>query len=261
MKISEIINRIEEDFPISSAMGFDNSGANVISFDDELKGILVCLDVTIDAIEFANENYINLIISHHPLIFHDIKNLNDDPVSKRVKLLNKYSINSYSCHTNYDVNIENGMGINLLKVMLKNVEYTLNGYVESFNIDNKKFAIGNIISLRSITPFESVVNIIKNNLELNDNKISYYNFCNDIKNIIVIPGSGSGDIDIVIKNKPDLLITSDLKHNNILDLREVGISYINATHYGLEKVFINSFSSYLISLYNDLNVLTFNINL
>ena len=261
MKISEIINRIEEDFPISSAMGFDNSGANVISFDDELKGILACLDVTIDAIEFANENEINLIISHHPLIFHDIKNLNDDPVSKRVKLLNKYSINSYSCHTNYDVNIENGMGVNLLNLMFENIDYNLNGYIESFNVDNKKFALGNIVSLKNTTTFDSILNIVKNNLELDDSKISYYNFNNNIKNIIVIPGSGSGDIDLVIKNKPDLLITSDLKHNNILDLREVHISYINATHYGLEKVFINSFSSYLINIFKNIKVLTYNIKL
>ena len=261
LKIREIINKIEEDFPINSSMGFDNSGSNVISFDDELKGVLVCLDVTIDAIEYAKKNNINLIVSHHPLIFNDIKNLNDDPVSKRVKLLNKYDINAYSCHTNYDVNIENGMGANLLKMLFKGVDFVSNAYIESFSVDNIKYALGDIISLKNNMSFDSVLGLVKKNLELDDKKIAYYNFNNDIKDIIVIPGSGSGDIEAVIKNKPDLLITSDLKHNHILDLREENISFINATHYGLEKVFVNSFSSYIKELFKDLNVLTFNINL
>ena len=180
MNIREIINKIEEDFPKDSAMSFDNSGANVISLDSDVNTIVVCLDVTIDAIEFAKKNDANLIITHHPMIFNEIKNIGDDPVSKRVKLLNKYEINAYSCHTNYDVNIENGMGKNLLKVLFNGFEYEFIDNLETYIINNKKYAIGEIINLKKTEIFDSVFDRIKTNLNLDDNKISYYNFNNEI---------------------------------------------------------------------------------
>ena len=259
--IRELINKIEYDYPINSSMSYDNSGANIICFDNEISGILVCLDVTFDAVNYAKENNINLIISHHPIIFNEIRNINDDPVSKRIKLLNKFDISAYSCHTNYDVNIDNGMGGNLIKLLFSNKEIVSHEFLDSFDIENKQYAIGDIITLKDKIEFNDIVSLIKNKLELEDNKISYYNFNNFVKKIVIIPGSGSGDIDLVIKSKPDLLITSDLKHNNIIDLREENISFINATHYGLEKIFIESFYNYLINKFNCFKILKFYINL
>lgn len=261
MLVKDLINKIEEDFPISSSMSYDNSGANVINFDSEIKGVLVCLDVTIDAINFAKENNANLIISHHPIIFNEIKSINDDPISKRIKMLNKYDISAYSCHTNFDVNIENGMGSNLLKLLFDDKDIISHEYLESFNIDSRQYAIGDIITLKDSNTLQNIVELIKNILNLDDSKISYYDFNKNVKKIVVIPGSGSGDIELVVKAKPDLLITSDLKHNNIIDLMDENISYINATHYGLEKVFIESFSNYLGSKFNNLNIYKHYINL
>lgn len=52
----------------------------------------------------------------------------------------------------------------------------------------------------------------------------------------------------MISEGADCLITSDLKHNQILDLKESGISYIDATHYGLEKIFVLEMEKYLKTL-------------
>ena len=56
MKISEVVNQIEKDFPIVSMQDFDNSGSNIVNLDDELKGILLTLDITLDAITYAKDN-------------------------------------------------------------------------------------------------------------------------------------------------------------------------------------------------------------
>lgn len=247
MEIKELITKIENDFPICSAMSFDNSGANIVDYDDELIGIVVTLDVTIDAIEYAKKNDANLIISHHPIIFNEIKSINDDPLSKRIKLLNKYGISAYSCHTNYDSNLSNGMGINVLNKLFDNSLIEKHSILEKYKALNIDYGIGDIITLKKEMSFNDIKNVLIEKLNLDEKKISEYKVNDSIKKLIIIPGSGSGSIDLVLEEKPDLLITSDLKHNQILDLTEFGISYINATHYGLEKVFEESFVKYLSS--------------
>lgn len=263
MKIRDVVNQIEKDFPIVSMQDFDNSGSNVVNLDDELNGILVTLDITLDAITYASENNINFIISHHPIIFNKIRNLNDDPVSKRIKLLNKLDINAYSCHTNYDANLKNGMGVNLVSFLFNDAEIKDNKILEKFRINDVEYGIGNIITLNKEFSIEEIKSLIINKLNLDVDKISCYMCNKTVKKLIIIPGSGSGEVDLAICEKPDLLITSDLKHNQILDLKESGISYFNATHYGLENIFIDSFYKYLreIKNFNNINVIKYDIKL
>lgn len=261
MKIRELINLIENDFPVNSAMSFDNSGANMVDYGEELSGIVVCLDVTISTIEFAKQSGANLIISHHPLIFNEIRNINEDPISKRIKLLNKYGISAYSIHTNFDSNLKHGMGINLLNKLFDKSMIKDHGLLETYSVDGIDYGIGDITVFNKKVNFDEILTIIKNKLDLSDEKISYYKVKDEIYKVIIIPGSGSSDVDMVLSEKPDLLITSDLKHNQILDLTEEGISYINASHYGLEKIFIKSFSEYLVNDLNIKNVNTFYLSL
>ena len=263
MKITELINQIEYDFPIVSSMDFDNSGANVVDFDKELSGVLVTLDITLDAIKYANENNINLIISHHPIIFNKIRNLNDDPVANRIKLLNKYDISAYSCHTNYDVNLKNGMGTNLVDLLFDKSLIKEQGILERYNVNDAEYGIGNIITFNKEYTFEELKNIFIEKLHLDTDKICYNIYKDSIKKLVIIPGSGSSDVDLVIKEKPDLVITSELKHNQILDLKESNISYFNASHYGLENIFIDSFYKYLISLkiLSNINIMKYDIKL
>ena len=261
MKIRDLINLIEKNFPINSAMSFDNSGANIVDYNADLNGIVVCLDVTIATIEFAKQNGANLIISHHPLIFNEIRNINDDPISKRIKLLNKYEISAYSAHTNFDSNLKRGMGISLINKLFDKSLINSHKILETYTIDGTDYGIGDITTFNKKLNFDEILTIIKSKLELSDDKISYYKVNDNISKIILIPGSGSSEIDLVIAEKPDLLITSDLKHNQILDLTEEGISYINASHYGLEKIFIESFSGYLANDLKINNIYTFYLNL
>ena len=262
MKVRELTNRIERDYPISSAMDYDNSGSNIVEYDSEINGILVTLDVTKDAIEFAKSNNLNLIISHHPLIFNKIKNLNNDPVAQRIKLLNKYEINSYSCHTNYDSNLSNGMGYNLLKLLFKDKDIVEHRILEYNSPNCESFGIGDIVILNNDWSFEDIKELLKSKLKLKNESISYFVSKNIIKKVIIIPGSGSGEIDLVINEKPDLLITSDLKHNQIIDLKECEITYFNASHYGLENIFIDCFYDYLKKIItSNIIIKKFDINL
>jgi putative NIF3 family GTP cyclohydrolase 1 type 2 len=153
------------------------------------------------------------------------------------------------------------MGISLINKLFDKSIISSHKILETYSVEGVDYGIGDITTFNKKLKFDEILTIIKSKLELSDEKISYYKVNDDICKIITIPGSGSSEIDLVINEKPDLLITSDLKHNQILDLTEEGISYINATHYGLEKIFIESFSNYLINDLNYKNIYRFYLNL
>ena len=103
-KIKRIVNFIEELAPKKYAMDWDNVGLQLGSNNDTVSRVLVCLDVTEAVLHEAIEGKIDLIISHHPLIFKPIKNvLKDNPLGSLIYKAIQHNIALYCGHTNIDV--------------------------------------------------------------------------------------------------------------------------------------------------------------
>jgi putative NIF3 family GTP cyclohydrolase 1 type 2 len=75
MKLYEIINKLEESFPISLEEKWDNSGLLIGDRNSEISAIQISLDITDSVIDKAIENGCELIITHHPIIFESIKQI------------------------------------------------------------------------------------------------------------------------------------------------------------------------------------------
>jgi len=70
VKIKEVIAALERFAPLSLQEDFDNAGLQVGLTETEVLGALLCLDVTEKVIDEAVALGCNLVVSHHPLIFH-----------------------------------------------------------------------------------------------------------------------------------------------------------------------------------------------
>ena len=68
--IREIYSYLCELAPLELQMGFDNSGFQLGHLDREVSRVLLALDVTDDVIEEAIASGAQLIVCHHPLLFH-----------------------------------------------------------------------------------------------------------------------------------------------------------------------------------------------
>jgi dinuclear metal center YbgI/SA1388 family protein len=102
--IKEIIATIEEFAPLHLQAGFDNSGLACGDVDRELTAVLLTLDVTGAVVEEAIREGANLVVSHHPLLFHPLRRLAPDTDAGRAIILAiKHDIALYSAHTNMDV--------------------------------------------------------------------------------------------------------------------------------------------------------------
>lgn len=118
VRCSEITKYIEEFAPAHLAEDWDNVGLLLGNYENEIKRVMVCLDITSKIAEDAVKKQVDLIVSHHPLIFKGFKRINEnDPKGKIIYKLIKNDINIYCAHTNFDV-AEGGMN-NLLAGLLE----------------------------------------------------------------------------------------------------------------------------------------------
>ena len=102
-KVSDVIAAIEAVAPLRYQDEWDNSGLQVGFCQDEVKGVLVCLDVTEEIVDEAIRKGCNMIVSHHPLLFHSLKQVSDSTYQQRcVAKAIKEGIAIYSAHTSLD---------------------------------------------------------------------------------------------------------------------------------------------------------------
>lgn len=104
MTIQNVITYLDDWAPPGVAWERDNPGLQVGDVRSEVKKILLCLDVTEQTVQEARKKNCNVILSHHPLIFHSLKKINTttDPVSRIISALLKNDITLLSYHTNLD---------------------------------------------------------------------------------------------------------------------------------------------------------------
>lgn len=103
MIIDDVIKYIEKWAPPGAAWENDNIGVQVGSRQNQVKNILICLELTAKVLQEAKQKKCNLIITHHPFIFKPLKNLDySQNSSKLLAELIKNDITLYAAHTNLD---------------------------------------------------------------------------------------------------------------------------------------------------------------
>ena len=103
MQVKNIIQIIEDFAPLSYQESYDNAGLIIGNLEEEVTGVLICLDCVEEILEEAIKNNCNLIIAHHPIVFNELKKINGATYLERVVIKAiKNNIAIYAAHTNLD---------------------------------------------------------------------------------------------------------------------------------------------------------------
>ena len=78
MNCRELITFLETEVPLETAEGWDNPGFLVGDKDKEIKKVLVVLDITNEAVDYAIDQKADFILAHHPIIFSKINKCTSD---------------------------------------------------------------------------------------------------------------------------------------------------------------------------------------
>lgn len=227
MNSIEIIRYLENKFPPETAYDWDNSGLQVGTLNSKASKVLISLDVTKEVVKEAIQNKVDLIISHHPLMFKAMQNIVfDSPKGWMIKNLIKHNISVYSAHTNFDQG-DGGMNDVLAeKIGIKDA--TLMDEVDN---------IGRFGKIEP-TPFRDFAYHIKKVFNLANIKVVGRDD-RLIKMVGVSGGSGSHHMYAAKRKNCDVYITGDVTYHTALDAEQLGITIIDVGHH-IEIVFVEA---------------------
>ena len=101
--IIDVYRALDQWAPFDIQMDFDNAGFLVGRGEREVRRVLVSLDITEAVAAEAGRWGAELIVSHHPVIFHPVKALTDQTSTGRtLLLLAEQGIGAVCAHTNLD---------------------------------------------------------------------------------------------------------------------------------------------------------------
>jgi dinuclear metal center YbgI/SA1388 family protein len=102
-RVSEIMHAVEAWAPPQVAWEKDNVGLQTGDPAQDVNGVLIALELTQEILNDAVQQNCNLIVTHHPFIFHPIRNITaDTPDGSLLLNLIRSGINLYAAHTNLD---------------------------------------------------------------------------------------------------------------------------------------------------------------
>ncbi|MCH5190876.1 MAG: Nif3-like dinuclear metal center hexameric protein [Oscillospiraceae bacterium] len=213
--VKDIYNFIDGFAPFDTAEEWDNAGLLIGDADKKIEKILFALDITSDIIEQAAKQNVDLIITHHPIIF---KPLYSVPKDSLVYKLIKNGLSIICAHTNYDIAVG---GVN--DILCDAV-----GFVSYTKCSDVPLNIG---ILEDGIPADKFASSIK---ELLGGTVRYNNGSNILNKIAVCSGSGSDYLTAARDIGCNALLTGDGSHHDFLDADEYGMSLICAGHFETE---------------------------
>lgn len=229
MELREILSVFNKIAPNTYAEGWDNVGLLVGREEKQVHKIMVALDPSSAVIEQAIQENVDLLITHHPLIFSGIKSVTSGHfITNRIVQLLQKDIAYYAMHTNFDKCHMAGLvgkRLGLTDCQVLELE------------EDKSCGIGIAGKIEKAVSLKEFAIDVKEKMELDSIQV-FGEPDREIQCIAIVPGSGKDYVKRALLLGADVLLTGDLGHHNGLDALEQGLALLDGGHYGLEKVFV-----------------------
>ncbi len=247
-QVIDIVRIMEEIAPPHLAEPWDNVGLLVGSWQDPVKKIMITLDITADIIKEAEKKKVNLIISHHPVLFKPVKSVTDcTTTGSQISALLRSGISVYAAHTNYD-KAEGGTDDTLAELLgLEDIK--------PLTMEEENPSFGRVGWLPGKLPLEVYLNQVKR--ALNADKIDYIG--DPEKQIGVVAscaGAGGDFIQSARKVGADLFITGEAKYHEMLPVLDSDMAMAVIGHFKSEYPAMDALK---LRLQNRINDLQYNI--
>lgn len=232
VNVQKICDFMEKIAPLNYAEDWDNVGLMLGDSKNEVKKVMIALDLDLNVVIAAIDKKVDMIITHHPLFFKPIKNLNyDSEANKSICLLIKNNIAVYSAHTNLD-STKGGVNDVLCEILeLKNSEVLIKSKYEGVGL-------GRIASINNETSLRAYASFVKSKLNLTRIKIA--DAGKNVNKIAICGGSGSDFIEDAIKLGADTYLTGDVKYHEAQYAIRNGLNLIDASHQFTEMPIVKS---------------------
>ena len=219
IKCREVMDVMERIAPKRLAEDWDNPGLLVGSPDDEIRRILVCLDVREETAERAQAEGFQMIVAHHPVIFKGVKKLRTDlPDGRLLGRLLRSGVSVFAAHTNLDC-AEGGVNdVLAARIGLDPATIAPLGTAETISE-----SLGRVGKLPAPMKAKAFAEQVKKGLGVN--------------NVRFVSGGESGAefIEHAAFTGCDAFVTGDVRYHDAQRAAALGIHVIDAGHFATEQ--------------------------
>jgi len=223
MKVGALYDFLDTLSPFATQASWDNSGLLIGSREDEVEQIYLSLDVDSALLEEVAEN--SLIITHHPLIFSSLKQLNFAKYpSNLIQIMVQKKISLIAMHTNFDLSHLNAFVASKLGFeIVESNEFV--AYCEvNQRLDDLALHVKHVLGIENLR-------IVRG--------------CEWVGRCAITTGAGG---DLISKIEADCFLSGDLKYHQAMEAKENNLSLIDIGHFESERYFPECLAQYLKNL-------------
>jgi GTP cyclohydrolase I len=218
MILKDVMAVLDTIAPFEGAQEWDNVGLMVGDLESPINSVLVALDPSLEVIRTAQDAGIDLILTHHPLIFQPITRIDlKDVIAKKISMLILTRINLISMHTNLD-KAPGGVADELAKRLALS-DVSAHGYMR----------IGFISHPSTLN--EWITSLCISGARIIDAG-------RGVSKVAMCPGSGMEYWKHALSLGCDTFVTGDVRYHAGLDAKEAGMNVVDLGHFGTEEIIV-----------------------
>jgi dinuclear metal center YbgI/SA1388 family protein len=245
-RVGDVMQIMERLAPLHLAEEWDNCGLQVGSAHWPVRKIWIALDPLPEVVCTAAEQQVDLLMTHHPLIFKPLRTIDaQTPVGGLIERALSARMAIYSAHTNLDSARE---GVNTilartlgLKKLTPLVPYTAENLAPDKAV---RLGLGRLGSLDRATTLSALIGRIKKRMHLLTVKVAG-DLRLEVRRAAVCSGSGSSLIEAFLDSDAQVYISGDLHYHAARTVVEAGRALIDVGHFASEHLVTDALSTQL----------------
>ena len=250
-EVKDIFAFLDKIAPFRIQEGFDNAGFLAGRGNRNVTKLLVPLDITEEVAEEAERWGAELIVAHHPVIFQPVKSVTDETVTGRILLrLLEGGVAAICAHTNLDA-AEGGVNSCLAQAL----ELTDIGSLQQAGEDDqgRPYGIGRTGTVhRPGLNAAQYAAFVKE--RLGSASVRFTDGGRPVRKVAVGGGACGSMLDDALHAGCDTFVTADLKYNQFLDAKAMGLNLLDAGHFPTENVVCRPLAEQLSAAFPGLEV-------
>ena len=247
--VQDILQFIETLAPVSMKMDWDNVGLLCGNKNTPVTKVLAALDPFEHVCKEAADWGAELIVTHHPLIFHGPKSITDETsIGRSILRLCQNGISTINAHTNLDCAPGGVNDVLAAKLGLQNIEVIAPAGTNEDGISYGLLRCG-IVPEQTLTDFLSEVQF-----NLGCKALRYVDGGRSVHKVAVGGGSCAEGMFDALDAGCDTFVTADVKYNQFWDAHDLGLNLIDAGHFATENPVVSVLAEKIAAAFPEIEV-------
>jgi len=251
--VAEIIQIMDQLAPPLLAEEWDNVGLQIGHPQQPVRRIWVALDPSPEVVKAACQEKVDLLITHHPLIFRPLKSIDfETPGGSIIQMAAQHQLAIFSAHTNLDI-VRDGvndvlarrLGLRHLAVLQPiQVGERAKEDISPLPGGETEYGIGRIGSLARVGSMRSLVSMVKKKLKLGFVKVAG-DLEMKVTRVAICSGSGSSLMQAFLSSKAQAYISGDIHYHDAREAESANRAIIDIGHFPSEHLMVEALAQQL----------------